>query len=646
MTLLNPAAFFFAAIVPIVVLLYLLKIRRRDATVSTLRFWRKITAENRRRTFWQKLRRPLSLLLQLLLLALVLFALARPESGSFFGGGESSTVVVLDARARMQARDGGGRSRFDEARAVAAGFLRRASARNQVALLAVAAQPRVLVPLSADDGPLLSALEQATPEDSAGSLDDALALAGELLASRSGPHRIAVITDEPASRRKVAGAPMEWIATGGPSDNVGITQLSVRRLATSSSDAEILFEIVNHGAVARAGSVEFALDGRVFDLRPFDLAPGRRQAEVLATPPLNRLPANARGWITARWQPADGRADALALDDVAYAVAPLPRPRRVLLVTPGNPFLERCLAADDSIRFDLLAPGAFDPATAAGFDVVILDLPEERGGDTLASLPAGNFLFIRRSPLGPNEGELDRPIVTEVEIDSPLLGLADLREVNFLRAVQLPFDARGGLLQRDGWRVTAPLRSLDHALILAGERETAAGQRPQRFVAFAFGVADSDLPLRIAFPLLIHNAVQWLAGGESGITRPLLAGQALTLRAGESVAAEPFTDPASASARMPGPAIEGAFAPARNGFYLLRAASGADSWIAVNTFDDDTSNLSQTASSAVLPGSGGASAVTFRAGLLPAWPPWVYLAAAALFLSALEWILYHRRRTE
>src|SRR6516164_5237829 len=114
MTILNPAAFFFAALVPIVVLLYLLKVRRRDALVSTLRFWQRIAAENRRRTFWQKLRRPLSLLLQLLLLALVLFALARPETGAFFRRDESSTVVVLDMRARMQAQEKSGRSRYDE----------------------------------------------------------------------------------------------------------------------------------------------------------------------------------------------------------------------------------------------------------------------------------------------------------------------------------------------------------------------------------------------------------------------------------------------------------------------------------------------------------------------------------------------------
>ena len=647
MTLLNPAALFFAALVPIVVVLYLLKIRRRDSVVSTLSFWQRIAAENRRRTFWQKLRRPLSLLLQLFLLALVLFALARPEVGAYFVGGGSSTVVVLDARARMQAREDNGRTRFDAARTAAAGFLRRASSRDQVALLVVSSRPRVVVPISADDAPLLAALERSTPEDAAGSLEDALALATEMLASRPAPRRIVVVTDEPVpARPDNPDAPIDWIALGTPQENVGLTRLAVRALTTSSADAQILLEIVNHGTQLRAGTVEFALDGRVFDLRPYNLAPGERRSEVLACPPLNRLPVNARGWITARWQRAGGQADSLALDDVAFAVAPLPRPRRVLLVTPGNPFLERCLAADDSIRFELLSPAGFEPAMAANFDAVILDQPENRGGDILANFSAGNFLFVRQSPVGVNEGDLDRPLVTEVEVDDPLLQLADLREVNFLRAAKLPFAAHGGVVRREGWRIWAPLRSLDRALILAGERGPDGGRPSQRFVALAFAVTDSDLPLRIAFPLFVHNAVHWLAGVEMRSGSAVRAGEVMRLKTGDMVENAPLTAVTDVAAGSVISRVEGAFAPTRNGFYLRRNAAGAESWIAVNTFDDSTSNLAQTASTATVAGDAVSVITPNHGSFLRAWPPWVYLAIAALFLSACEWLLYHRRRTE
>jgi hypothetical protein len=183
-------------------------------------------------------------------------------------------------------------------------------------------------------------------------------------------------------------------------------------------------------------------------------------------------------------------------------------------------------------------------------------------------------------------------------------------------------------------------------LILSGEREPAASRRGQRFVALAFGVTDSDLPLRIAFPLLIHNAVQWLSGGEAAASRPVRAGDALSLRAGESIITNPETQAVGEASAKPALTGEGAFSPVRNGFYRLKDGTGAESWIAVNTFDDDTSNLSRAATTTTLGGDSEVAAVPYSMSFFRAWPPWIYLAVAALFLSALEWWLYHRRRTE
>ena len=85
-TLLNPLALAFAALLPLIVVLYLLKLRRQPAQVSTLMFWQRVTADNRRRALFQRLRQILSLLLHLFIFALLLFALARPELRAFRGG--------------------------------------------------------------------------------------------------------------------------------------------------------------------------------------------------------------------------------------------------------------------------------------------------------------------------------------------------------------------------------------------------------------------------------------------------------------------------------------------------------------------------------------------------------------------------------
>ncbi len=641
MTLLNPTALFFAALVPVVVVLYLLKVRRQDATVSTLLFWRRILAENRRRALWQKLRRPLSLLLQLLLLALVLFALARPEWGAFLLARGTATVVIIDARARMQARTSTGSTRFADARQTAAALLRRASATAPVALLAISDSSRVLAPLSSDEGALLSALDALTLSDASSRVDDALSLAAELLEARPEPGRIILVSDDATAALPAARVSVEHVVVGDSQDNVGFTRFAPRALLNSPQSVQLLLELVNHGSSARGGSIELSLDGRVIDLRPVELAPGERCAESFSLPASGTMPVNARGWLVARWMSAEGGGDALSLDDVAYGILPRPRPLRVLLVTGGNLFLERALSADDSLRAELLTPDAYQPAMAAAFDAVIIDLPASPDAATIDQLPAGNFLLVGHSPLGPNAGELDRPVVTEAETADPLLRLADLREVNFLRAAQFPFDARQPAQRRGLWRLHAPLRSLDHALILAGERE---GSAPQRFVALAFGAADSDLPLRVAFPLFLGNAIRWLAGTDALAVSSLRAGETVRLLDGQKLCLDPV---------LPGGAVNPAGTrwvdgPSsvrllRNGFHLRRDAAGAESWLAVNTGDAATSDLQMRsdAPAAQVPLL-AASGASWRIS----WPPWILLAFAALGLSAAEWILFHRRKTE
>ena len=101
MNFLFPGAFFFSALAFVIVTLYLQRPRRRALRVSTLLFWQRVLEREPHRRFLGRLRNPLSLLLQLLIFLLLLLALARPQEAS--PQGRRSTVIVIDARARMQA---------------------------------------------------------------------------------------------------------------------------------------------------------------------------------------------------------------------------------------------------------------------------------------------------------------------------------------------------------------------------------------------------------------------------------------------------------------------------------------------------------------------------------------------------------------
>lgn len=480
MTFLHPWALGFGAIAPAIVLLYLLKVRRRPLTVSTLHFWQRALQENRRRALFQRLRRLWSLLLHLLIFALVLLALAQPGWEKALRAG-SSLVLVLDARARMQAIEPDGETRFARALRQAQEYARQAGPARQMAIITAGAEPAVAVPFTGDAKALRDGLAPLRASARGGELESAVRLGRELLASRIGERRLIVLTDRP-------GPDQTSVATA--QNNLAIVQFAARALPGEIGSSEVLLRLANFGRAEAKGNVEIALDGRPLDVRPFQLSPGE---ESTRTFPL----AEAGGTLTAKLDTHD----ALPLDDTATAQLPAGKPPRVLLVSAGNWFLEKLLEAETSVRFELLTPESYTPALAAGFDVVIFDdfLPRET--------PSGNALYLGRSPFNRDAPDLAQPLVTDADAESPVLQSVHLEHVALARSAAMALPAEG--------RFTAPLRFGDVPLLIVGEREG------HRIAALGFRVADSDLPLRVAFPLLMSNLIHWLAGDHAAAPHPL-----------------------------------------------------------------------------------------------------------------------------
>lgn len=104
-----------AAAIPALLVLYFLKLRRREMPVSSTILWRKAIQDLQVNAPFQKLRRNLLLLLQLLLLLFLLLALSRPVANYTPGPGKT-TVILIDRSASMACRDVNGHSRLEEAK--------------------------------------------------------------------------------------------------------------------------------------------------------------------------------------------------------------------------------------------------------------------------------------------------------------------------------------------------------------------------------------------------------------------------------------------------------------------------------------------------------------------------------------------------
>lgn len=502
-----PTAFAFLTLIPLIVLLHMLRPRRVKVIVPSLLPWTARSAEAQSKPGFGMLRHWLALLLSVAIFLLLLLALAQPDFSSWFR--PRSTIVILDTRARMQAKDVDGVRAFDRAIAVAKSYASRAKSTNAVALMTLPETPS-LVSFTSESRTLLDSIHQIQPTDASGDLSRAVAMAESALKSRGGAGEVVVITDrlptDPMAENVVT------FATGSAAGNTAITALDARRSAAGTT--QVFLAVRNFSDAPTPIQVALRLDGNLIDAATATLQPDEKQSFSFSLADADLRKA-AQGELTAT---LENLSDSIATDNIARAVLPVGPPPKVLLITTGNPYLEKALAADSTLDFELLSPESWQPSFLNEFPAVILDnwLPAEM---TPGSELPGNVLYLGRSPWDVPDARVENPVVTDQIADSPLVQNLQLDGVRIKQASQLKIP------QDSEWKTI--VSSADAPLILSRQDPDAAGTRA---VILSFLATDSDLPGRVAFPLLISNAVHWLMNDV--LPEPMTAGEGAALNAG------------------------------------------------------------------------------------------------------------------
>src|SRR5918997_1592832 len=196
MGLLAPLALLGLLSVPVIVAFYMLRLRRREQVVSSTYLWQQLVRDVEANAPWQRLRRSLLLLLQLLLAIVLAFVVAQPISERPAGLARD-LVLVVDASASMAATDVFP-DRLTAAKRSAIEAMSEVPSDGRVSVVAAAGTARVVANEATDRGRIARAIDSIEQSTAPGDLADALKLAGKL-AERARGAEILVVTDDAGS---------------------------------------------------------------------------------------------------------------------------------------------------------------------------------------------------------------------------------------------------------------------------------------------------------------------------------------------------------------------------------------------------------------------------------------------------------------
>jgi von Willebrand factor type A domain/Aerotolerance regulator N-terminal len=605
------------------VLFYILKLRRRPVAVPFSRIWERILRDKEATTWWSRLKRLLSLLLQLALLLLLILALGDPRiAGSLLKG--RNMVVLVDASASMKATDVQPR-RIDVAKEEVKKLVRGLGGSDRMLIAQMDAALTPLSTMTGESADLQLAADQIRATDTRADFKRGLRFALDSLRGLSKPE-IVVVSDgalgdpkEIARGLDLEGVDLRYVPVGKSGKNVAITEFSVRRYPLDKSRYEVMLEVTNTND--EPADVELTLigDGQVVDVTRLSLQPNER------LPRFYKDLAGASRTLEASIKLANGQPDELPADDHAYALMPERRRSRVLVVTPGNTYLEAALLLDEYLDVTTVPPAKYPPS--GSFDVTIFD-----GVAPPLAQNTGSSLYLNP----PEEGAPIKlgKVISDFGFDvwdkkHPILRWMSMGDIQVAAGHAFKPEKEDRVV---GASALGPI-------LVTGRR---AGRK---FVALGFDPRNSDFVLRVAWPLFLLNTINDFVEEDTSYVSSYLTGEVWRIPAPSGAEVATLKSPDGKTHSVPIKEGRAVYLGDEAGFYELVVKTEPEpttTLFAANLSNPDESHIEPVDKLEL-----GDKTALAPSGFDPGMRReiWLYLLIAALVLSTLEWITYHRRIT-
>ena len=466
------------------VLFYFLKLKRPRAEIPSLVLWRQVLQDHRVNSPFQRFKRNLLLLLQILLLLFLILAALQP----FWRGGPGKNrrlPVLVDGSASMGALDKpGGASRLAEAKRRVREMIDGLASDQELCLISFDNTPRKLTGFTNNKRLLRDALDQIEVADVASDLEQALRLVQALGRSESFDE-VLLFSDGNFPPRVNFDLSFKLnyqrLSPAGP--NLGITALSAQRAVKGGWD--VFVQIEGSADAEGNASVELFEGGNSIANERVTIARGRAQRMMFQT--------KGDHATSLRIQLAPDGFDSLTADNTAFLDLPESRPLRVFV---PKSLVSYRLALQGVQGLQLFPQATGDEASGA-FDLVMSDRPQDMDIAARTRLSVG---FIPPDLQRSIEIGTNGSAVVDWRRDAPVLQHVQLADLVVLDQPRFAANAGEGDLENLGYEV---LIHGQRGPLLVRKQDSDA----LRF-ALLFHTDRSTLPYRVGFPIFVANIVQ------------------------------------------------------------------------------------------------------------------------------------------
>tara|TARA_R110002111_G_scaffold153375_1_gene220177 strand:- start:138183 stop:140066 length:1884 start_codon:yes stop_codon:yes gene_type:complete len=484
-------AWYLLLLVPLVIF-YFLKLKRPHKNVPSLALWSQVINDRRVNSPFQKFKRSILLLLQILLLLFLVLSLMQPYIQS--GADRAQYLpILIDCSASMAATDPDTKkSRLDLAKERVTELIDNLLPDQRISLVAVSSTAHRLTDFTDNQRVLKQALTGLTVDDVPSKLEDALRMTQAL--SRTVPIKTVLFYSDGNFPKEVSfDLPFELNYQKLPpaGSNMGITSFNARKNQTGNWDVFIRLE--NSPKSENPATIELKQDGQTVAKEELILGKGDSQRIEFSI--------NTKSGSTLEAVLTPGSFDSLPADNRAFLKIPSSR-SLLVFISPDLESYRYALAENKDLE---LYPRKEESVGPAEYDLIIAASEKDLDKQALIKLGVG---FI------PEE------LKQYISLETKLTDMVDWnRSSALLRHVELN-DVQ--ITEQPVWAENAGVENLEglgYEVLVHGRLGPLLLQKRnsgELEFFFLFNTDHSTMPYRVGFPIMVSNLIQ-LTLQEAGI---------------------------------------------------------------------------------------------------------------------------------